>query len=85
MANWLRRQGEQGLIKLDDPQTAAGLLRGMMIMDPQRAAMLGQRGAPGPDEIAQRAKICATLFLEGCRAASMQPLITRAAKANAAP
>jgi hypothetical protein len=68
MANWLRRQGEQGYIKLDDPQTAAGLLRGMMIMDhPQQAATLGQRGAPGPDEIARRAKICATLFLEGCR------------------
>ena len=77
MANWLRRQGEQGLIKLDDPQMAAGLLRGMMILDPQRAAMLGQRGAPGPDEIAQRAKICATLFLEGCRAASTQPLTTQ--------
>ena len=69
MANWLRRQGEQGLIKLDDPRMAAGLLRGMMIMDPQRSAMLGQRGAPGLDEIAQRAKICATLFLEGCRLA----------------
>jgi AcrR family transcriptional regulator len=68
MANWLSRQGERGLIKLDDPQTAAGLLRGMMIMDPQRAAMLGQRSAPGPDEIAQRAKICARLFLEGCGA-----------------
>jgi AcrR family transcriptional regulator len=65
MANWLRQQGEQGLIKLDDPQTAAGILRGMMIMDPQRAAMLGQRSAPGPDEIAQRAKICGRLFVEG--------------------
>ena len=81
MANWLRRQGELGLIKLHDPQMAAGLLRGMMIMDPQRAAMLGQRGAPGLDEIAQRAKICATLFLEGCRAASTQPLTTQDASA----
>jgi AcrR family transcriptional regulator len=67
MANWLRRQCERGLIKLEDPQTAAGLLRGMMIMDPQRAAMLGQRSAPGSEEIAQRAKICARLFLDGCR------------------
>jgi len=56
------------LIKLDDPRTAAGLLRGLMIMDPQRAAMLGQRSAPGPDEIAQRTKICARLFLDGSRA-----------------
>ncbi len=68
MANWLKRQCEHGLLKLDDPQTAAGILRGMMIMDPQRAVMLGQRSAPGPDEIAQRAKICAFLFLKGCRA-----------------
>ncbi len=68
MANWLRQQRERGLVTLDDPQTAAGILRGMMIMDPQRAAMLGQRSAPSPDEIAQRAKICARLFLDGCRA-----------------
>ena len=68
IAKWLARQCERGFIKLDDPHTAAGLLRGMMILDPQRAAMLGQRSAPGPDEIAQRAKICARLFLEGCRA-----------------
>jgi AcrR family transcriptional regulator len=68
MANWLRRQCEEGVIKLDDPQVAAGMLRGMMIMDPQRAAMLGQRSAPGPDKIAQRAKICARLFFDGCRA-----------------
>ena len=68
MANWLRRQCERGLIKVDDPQTAAGLLRGMMIMDPQRAAMLGQRSAPEAEEIVKRAKICARLFLDGCRA-----------------
>jgi hypothetical protein len=68
MANWLGQQRERGLVKLDDPQTAAGLLRGMMIMDPQRAAMLGRRSAPSPDEIALRAKICAHLFLDGCRA-----------------
>jgi AcrR family transcriptional regulator len=68
IASWLERQCERGLIKLDDPQAAAGMLRGMMIMDPQRAAMLGQRGAPGTAEIAARAKSCARLFLGGCRA-----------------
>ena len=68
MANWLTKQCERGLLKLQDPQTAAGILRGMMIMDPQRAAMLGQRSAPGPQEIEQRAEVCARLFLEGCRA-----------------
>jgi hypothetical protein len=38
-----------------------------MIMDLQRAAMLGQRPAPEPQEIAERAKSCAQIFLDGCR------------------
>jgi hypothetical protein len=42
------------------------MLRGMMIMDPQRAVMLGQRAAPGRDEIVARAKQCMQLFLRGC-------------------
>src|SRR5262249_9904312 len=46
MAEWLRRQCERGLIELEDPHVAAEMLRGMMIMDPQRAVMLGQRPAP---------------------------------------
>src|SRR5262249_2212149 len=66
MAAWLRRQSERGLIKVDDPSAAAGMLRGMMAMDPQRAVMLGQRPVPDTDEIAARAKQCARLFLEGC-------------------
>jgi AcrR family transcriptional regulator len=67
IADWLGRQCERGLLKMDDPQAAAGMLRGMMILDPQRAAMLGQRSAPGQSEIAERAKTCARIFLEGCR------------------
>jgi AcrR family transcriptional regulator len=67
IAGWLRRQCERGVIKLDDPQAAAGMLRGMMIMDPQRAVMLGQQSAPSQSEIAARAKVCAQLFLNGCR------------------
>ena len=68
MAGWLRRQCERGLIKLDDPQVVAGMLRGMMIMEPQRAVMLGRRIAPDHDEIVARAKQCARLFLTGCAA-----------------
>jgi AcrR family transcriptional regulator len=66
MAGWLRRQCERGLINLEDPDAAAGMLRGMMIMEPQRAVMLRQRGVPDRDEIGARAKHCASLFLEGC-------------------
>lgn len=67
IAAWLERQCARGLIRLDDPQAASGMLRGMMIQEPQRAAMLGQRPAPSAEEIAERAKSCAQLFLNGCR------------------
>jgi AcrR family transcriptional regulator len=66
MAGWLRRQCERGLIALKDPRLAAEMLRGMMIMEPQRAVMLGQRSAPGREEIVARAKKCAQVFLMGC-------------------
>jgi AcrR family transcriptional regulator len=66
MATWLRHQIERGLIKLEDVRSAVGMLRGMMIMEPQRAVILGRRGVPDREEIAARAKQCARLFLEGC-------------------
>ncbi|HUO55461.1 MAG TPA: TetR/AcrR family transcriptional regulator [Rhodoblastus sp.] len=69
IARWLTQQREKGLIELDDPLTASGMLRGMMIMEPQRATMMGQRAAPDQLEIDQRAKVCARLFLNGCRRA----------------
>jgi hypothetical protein len=43
------------------------MLRGMLIMDVQRGAMLGQRPAPDAQEIAERARACAKVFLDGCR------------------
>lgn len=67
MEDWVRRQAKRGLIAIDDPAIATSMLRGMMIMDVQRAAMLGQRPAPDAPEIAQRAKACAKVFLDGCR------------------
>jgi AcrR family transcriptional regulator len=66
LARWLAEQCRKGLLDLDDPELAGGMLRGMMIMEPQRAAMLGQREPPNANEIAARAKICASLFLGGC-------------------
>jgi AcrR family transcriptional regulator len=67
MESALRRLCALGLISLEDPHEATGMLRGMMTMEPQRAAMLGRRRAPNADEIAVRAKRCARLFLNGCR------------------
>jgi AcrR family transcriptional regulator len=67
MENWLKRQGDLGRIDVDDPSAAIGMLRGMMVMEPQRALMLGQRMPPGRTEIAGRARLCVQLFLDGCR------------------
>jgi AcrR family transcriptional regulator len=66
LARWLEKQAAAGLIELEDPREAAGMLRGMMILEPQRAVMLGQRANPGRAEIKARAKVCAGLFLKGC-------------------
>ena len=66
--SWLRRQCERGQLRLEDPEVAAGMLRGMTVMDPQRAVMLGQRAAPDAEEIARRARFAAHIFLNGCRA-----------------
>jgi AcrR family transcriptional regulator len=67
MERWVRQQCERGLISLEDPRAATGMLRGMMVMEPQRAVMLGQCSAPDAAAIARRAKFCARLFLDGCR------------------
>jgi len=66
---WLVHQNDRGRITLADPHAAAGMLRGMMIMEPQRAVFLGLRGAPSAAEIQDRAEICAQLFLRGCQTA----------------
>jgi AcrR family transcriptional regulator len=67
LERFLARQCAQGTLDLDDPHAAAGMLRGMMIMEPQRAAMIGRAPVPGAGEIAARAKICVAIFLRGCR------------------
>jgi AcrR family transcriptional regulator len=47
MARWMRRQRERGLIALEDPQAAAGMLRGMMSMDPRGHARTTHRPRSG--------------------------------------
>jgi len=70
METALTRLRARGLIALDDPAEATSMLRGAMIFEPQRAVMLGQCEPPSAREIAERAKRCAKLFLEGCAAPS---------------
>jgi AcrR family transcriptional regulator len=66
--NWLMKQKHKGVLRIDDVHIASGMLRGMMIMEPQRSAMMGQRAAPHRDEIAFRARQCAEVFCTGCMA-----------------
>lgn len=65
IAGWLEAQCRKGALELADPHLAAEMLRGMMIMEPQRSVMLGQKTAPTPQEIEARAAACAALFLRG--------------------
>ena len=68
IADWLARQCRRKSIMLEDPEQAADMLRGMMVMEPQRAALLGQAPPPDASAIAARAKVCARVFVKGCRA-----------------
>jgi len=74
MESSMRRLCARGAIAVDDPREATEMLRGMMIMEPQRAAKLGQRDPPDESEIAGRAKRCAQMFLEGCSIAAASRL-----------
>jgi len=68
---WLRSQHDKGAIGIANISLAAGFLRGMMTMEPQRAVMLGQRQAPDDEEIRARATACAAIFLQGCLSGSV--------------
>jgi AcrR family transcriptional regulator len=66
LAAWLRVQVKRGTIAVDDADVAAGMLLGMLALQPLRAAMFGHRLPPSRKEIEQRAKACVALFLRGC-------------------
>lgn len=68
LANWLKTQAERGLIAIDNPTEAAGMLLGMFAFQPQRAFMFGHAPAPDRDQLERRARVVAALFLKGCAA-----------------
>jgi AcrR family transcriptional regulator len=68
LANWLQAQSERGLIKIDDAETAAGMLLGMLVFQPQRAVMFGHAPPPTRKQLEQRAQTVAVAFLRGCAA-----------------
>jgi AcrR family transcriptional regulator len=69
LADWLGARQKLGLIALDDVDEAAGMLLGMMVFEPQRAALYGHQPLPDRAAIAKRAGACAKLFLRGGRPA----------------
>lgn len=66
LANWLKAQAERGLIEIENPAEAAGMLLGMLAFQPQRAVMFGHAPAPGRKELERRSQTVAKLFLKGC-------------------
>jgi AcrR family transcriptional regulator len=73
---WLSDQAKAGTITADRPKEISGMLRGMMVMEPQRAAMLGQEPLPSIPDIEQRAILCADVFLKSngaCGAENRKP------------
>src|SRR5215468_2772063 len=46
LANWLKSQDARGLIAIDNPTEAAGMLLGMLAFQPQRAVIFGRTPAP---------------------------------------
>ena len=66
MAEWLALQCKRGALCLEDPKAAAGMLLGMMISEPQRAAILRQGNPLSGEAMRKRARACAQLFLKGC-------------------
>jgi AcrR family transcriptional regulator len=69
LADWLRVRQKLGLIALDNVDEAAGMLLGMMVFEPQRAALYGHQPLPDRAAISERAGACARLFLRGGRSA----------------
>lgn len=66
LAEWLDTQRRRGMLRLEDPKAAAGMLLGMMISEPQRAAILRQGKPLSAAAVRERAHTCAQLFLRGC-------------------
>ena len=68
LTKWLRLQVKRGLIDLDNPGEAAGILIGMVASAPQRAAIYGGVPLPSRAQLKARVRKCVKLFLHGCEA-----------------
>jgi hypothetical protein len=67
LAGWLRDQVKKKRLALDNVDEAAGMMIGMMVSAPQRAAIYANLTLPSREEIEMRARVCAAILLDGCR------------------
>jgi len=70
LAGWLRDQVKKKRVALDNVDDAAGMMIGMMVSAPQRAAIYASLTLPSREEIERRAQVCAAILLDGCRGPS---------------
>jgi len=70
LAGWLRDQVKKKRVALDNVDDAAGMMIGMMVSAPQRAAIYASLTLPSREEIEKRAQVCAAILLDGCRGPS---------------
>jgi AcrR family transcriptional regulator len=66
LSSWLQAQHKRGLIEIDNADVAAGMLLGMLLFQPQRAAIYGHVPVPSREDLDKRVQACANLFLQGC-------------------
>jgi AcrR family transcriptional regulator len=67
LARWLRVQVARGRLAFDNVEDAAGMLIGMVVSAPQRAAIYGGVPLPSRKAIERRVRTVAALVLDGCR------------------
>jgi AcrR family transcriptional regulator len=70
---WIEARQQAGEIAIGDISVASGMLRGMMVFEPQRGVMLNQHKPPSQRDIRRRAELCAEIFLRGCIARARRP------------
>jgi AcrR family transcriptional regulator len=71
LAAWLRARARHGSIMIGDAGEAAGILVGMVVLAPLRAANYGSVPLPSRAKLKQRVRTCVSLFLRGCQRQDM--------------
>jgi AcrR family transcriptional regulator len=82
LSKWLRDQVACGFIHVDDCEQAASFLIGMVVFEPQFAALYEGKPLPSRRQIEQQVRSCIALFLDGCRASAPTGALSRPVERN---